>query len=88
MPDRDVTAREPLTDEQLAMLEFERVWWRHPGAKDAAIRATFGVGATRYYQRLHQLLDDPRSLAAPTAVHRLRRLRERRQRQRLLPPRR
>jgi hypothetical protein len=65
-----------LTEPQRAMLEFERQWWRQPGAKEQAIRDTFGVTPTRYYQSLNALLDMPAALTydAPL-VHRLLRLR-------------
>lgn len=63
------------------MLAFERQWWRHPGAKERAIRETFGLSTTRYYQRLHRLLDKPAAMAHdPVLVQRLRRLRDARQR--------
>ena len=65
-----------LTEPQRAMLEFERQWWRQPGAKEQAIRDTFGVTPTRYYQSLNALLDLPGALTYDAAlVHRLQRLR-------------
>lgn len=61
-------------DQQI--LEFERRWWRRPGAKEQAIRDTFGLSPTRYYQLLNRLLDEPAALAQdPLLVGRLRRLR-------------
>jgi len=36
-----------LTDDDKAVLDFERSWWKHPGAKEAAIRETFDLSATR-----------------------------------------
>ena len=65
------------------ILAFERQWWRHAGAKENAIRERFDLSATRYYQLLNKLLDDPRALAfdAPL-VNRLRRLRVSRARSR------
>ena len=58
------------------MLEFERQWWRQPGAKEQAIRDTFGITPTRYYQGLNALLDLPAALSFDAAlVHRLQRLR-------------
>ncbi len=58
------------------ILEFERQWWRHAGAKEQAIRDTFDMSTTRYYQLLNGLLDDPAALAHdPMLVKRLRRLR-------------
>jgi Protein of unknown function (DUF3263) len=61
-------------DEQI--LAFERQWWRRAGAKEQAIRDTFGLSTTRYYQLLNALLDAPSALAYdPVLVKRLRRLR-------------
>jgi hypothetical protein len=65
-----------LTEPQRAMLEFERQWWRQPGAKEQAIRDVFGITPTRYYQSLNALLDLPAALTYDaTLVHRLQRLR-------------
>jgi hypothetical protein len=79
----DTDARAPVStvesalDERGArMLAFERKWWRHAGSKEQAIRETFGLSATRYYQVLNSLLDSPAALAHdPVLVGRLRRLR-------------
>lgn len=66
----------PLTDREERILAFERRWWRHAGSKEQAIRDTFGISATRYYQVLNGLLDNPAALAHdPVLVGRLRRLR-------------
>ncbi|SIQ20223.1 DUF3263 domain-containing protein [Micromonospora avicenniae] len=76
-------ARPELTERELAVLAFEQQWWRHAGAKEQAIRDTFGVSATRYYQLLNGLLDNPAALAAePVLIGRLRRLRSSRARNR------
>lgn len=76
-----------LTDEQRAILDFERRWWRQPGAKEQAIRDRFEISPTRYYQRLNALLDVPHALAYDAAlVNRLRRLRSSGQRGRRLGP--
>ena len=65
-----------LSDRQLAILEFERQWWRQQGAKEQAIRERFEMSPTRYYQALNALLDLPQALSYdPTLVHRLQRLR-------------
>jgi len=67
------------------ILAFERRWWRHAGAKEQAIRDTFGLSPTRYYQLLNGLLDNPAALAHdPVLVNRLRRLRASRGRSRAL----
>ena len=72
-----------LTERERRVLAFERQWWRHAGAKEQAIRDTFGLSATRYYQLLNALLDNPAALAAdPVLVARLRRLRASRARNR------
>jgi Protein of unknown function (DUF3263) len=65
-----------LTEPQRAMLDFERGWWRQGGAKEQAIRDTFGLTPTRYYQTLNGVLELPAAMSYdPTLVHRLLRLR-------------
>jgi hypothetical protein len=72
-----------LTSRELAMLAFERRWWRVAGAKETAIRDRFGLSPTRYYQVLNALVDRSEALAAdPLLVRRLRRVRAARQRTR------
>ncbi|MEU6203553.1 DUF3263 domain-containing protein [Micromonospora musae] len=78
-------ARTPagLTEREQAILAFEQQWWRHAGAKEQAIRDVFGLSATRYYQLLNGLLDNPAALTAePVLISRLRRLRSSRARNR------
>ena len=66
-----------LSSQELAILEFERQWWRYPGSKEGAIRELFSMSSPRYYQLLNALLDRPEAaLAYPTLVRRLRRLRD------------
>ncbi len=73
----------PLTGRERELLAFERQWWRYPGAKEQAVREAFDISATRYYQLLAELIDRPEALAHdPMLVKRLRRLRERRRRDR------
>ena len=73
----------PLTEREAQILEFESRWWRHAGAKEQAIRDTFGLSSTRYYQLLNGLLDNPAALERdPVLVGRLRRLRSTRARTR------
>lgn len=85
-PGRDLAvAEEPaeLDERGKRILAFEKRWWRQAGAKEQAIRDTFGLSATRYYQLLNALLDDPLALAhEPLVVQRLRRLRASRARRR------
>ncbi|MFI5835383.1 DUF3263 domain-containing protein [Micromonospora sp. NPDC051300] len=72
-----------LTERERRILDFEAQWWKHAGAKEQAIRDTFGLSATRYYQLLNGLLDHPAALAAePLLIGRLRRLRSSRARSR------
>jgi hypothetical protein len=59
-----------------AVLALERRSWPGPGAKERAVREQLGLSATRYYQLLNALLDDPRALEHdPVTVNRLRRVR-------------
>jgi hypothetical protein len=70
-------ASDALTERDRAMLEFEREWWRHAGAKEQAIRDVFGLSAARYYQVLSVLIDSPAALIHdPMLVKRLRRGRD------------
>src|SRR5262245_48307153 len=65
-----------LTEREQQILAFERQWWRHAGAKEQAIRDTFDLSATRYYQVLNGLLENPAAMVMdPLLVKRLRRLR-------------
>jgi hypothetical protein len=75
---------EELNEREIAVLDFERSWWKHAGVKEQAIRERFDMSATRYYQLLNELLEKPGSLAYdPILVKRLKRLRQYRQRQRV-----
>ena len=77
------TTQPALADRDRAILAFERQWWKYAGAKEQAIRESFGMSATRYYQILNALIDRPEALAAdPMLVKRLRRVRASRQRAR------
>jgi hypothetical protein len=72
-----------LAERDREILEFERQWWKYAGAKETAIRESFDMSATRYYQVLNALIDRPEALAAdPLLVRRLRRMRAERQRAR------
>ena len=66
-----------LTELEVAILEFERQWWRYAGAKESSIKELFNLTPPKYYQLLNNLIDRPEALvAAPMLVKRLRRLRE------------
>ena len=73
-PSRETAAG--LGERDREILEFERQWWKYAGAKETAIRESFDMSATRYYQVLNALIDRPEALAAdPLLVRRLRRMR-------------
>lgn len=72
-----------MTDDDRRMLDFAGRWWRTAGAAEDAIRAEFGLSATRFWQKVNQLLEDPDAVAyAPTLVGRLHRIRDARSRRR------
>ena len=72
-----------LSERDRQILAFERQWWRYAGAKEQAIRDLFDMSATRYYQVLNALIDEPAALRHdPMLVKRLRRMRSARQRAR------
>lgn len=50
-----------LTEPDLAILDFERHQWLHPGQKHQAIRERSGISAARYHQLLGALTDSPAS---------------------------
>jgi hypothetical protein len=76
-------APDGLGERDLAILAFEARWWKHAGAKEQAIRDTFALSSTRYYQLLNALLDNPVAMEQdPVLVGRLRRLRSTRARTR------
>lgn len=66
-----------LSDEEMAILDFERGWWKYAGAKEQEIWDRFGWSATRHYQVVNALIDRAEALAYdPLLVRRLQRLRE------------
>ena len=68
-----------LSELEIKMLEFERTWWRHAGAKESSIKELFNLTPPAYYQLLNNLIDRPAALMAePLLVKRLLRLREQR----------
>ncbi|GAB1694773.1 DUF3263 domain-containing protein [Krasilnikovia sp. M28-CT-15] len=72
-----------LTEREEQILVFERKWWKHAGSKEQAVRDSFGLSATRYYQLLNGLLDNPAAYERdPVLIGRLRRLRSARARTR------
>jgi Protein of unknown function (DUF3263) len=82
-PAPEPAAPSGLSEREELILVFESKWWKHAGSKEQAIRDTFGLSSTRYYQLLNGLLDNPAALAKdPVLVGRLRRLRSTRARTR------
>ncbi|GAA3795069.1 DUF3263 domain-containing protein [Cellulomonas soli] len=82
-PSGEAPAQSELSERDQAVLAFERQWWKYAGAKEQAVRELFDMSATRYYQVLNALIDDPAALAHdPMLVKRLRRMRSSRQRAR------
>lgn len=74
-PERD--SRDALTERDRHILDFERRLWRHPGAKEQAIRAEFSLSSARYYQLLNAVIDSPAALVYdPMLVRRLQRVRD------------
>lgn len=66
-----------LSEQDRAILELEKQWWRYAGAKQQVIRDELGLTPTRYYQILNALLDDPAALLAePVVIRRLQRQRQ------------
>ncbi|MNT79878.1 hypothetical protein D3C72_2192660 [compost metagenome] len=79
----DLGPSDGLSERDQAILAFERQWWKYAGAKEQAVRELFDMSATRYYQVLNALIDDPAALVHdPMLVKRLRRMRSSRQRAR------
>lgn len=70
-------ASSPLSEREIAILDFERQWWQHAGAKEQAIRDEFGLSSARYYQVLGVLVDNPAALVHdPMLIKRLQRGRD------------
>lgn len=70
-PEHGLSARDA------SILDFEREWWRHAGARERAIRDQFGMSTARYYQVLNALLDRPEAVRYdPILVGRLQRARD------------
>ena len=64
-----------LTDLERQVLDLASRWYRHPGAREAAIRDELDLSGARFSQLLRGRLDRPEALAyAPATVRRYRRL--------------
>ena len=73
----------PLSPMEAAVLDFERSWWSDDQPKDAAIADQFALTTAEYYELLNTLIDSDEALEHdPLVVRRLRRMRDRRRRER------
>ena len=43
-----------LTDQERAILDFERSWWTADGVKEALIEERLSITASRYYRHLNE----------------------------------
>lgn len=74
-------AVDQLTERDLAIIEFESVWFTLDENRHDAIRARFSCSVEDYNLELNRVIDHPAALLAdPLVVRRLRRQRERRRR--------
>jgi len=72
-----VPAAPALSERQLAILEFERRWFKHAGPKEKAIREDFALSPARYYQILNAVIDSPDAVRHdPMLIKRLQRARD------------
>lgn len=68
-----------MTDTEMAILDFEREWWRHAGTRNEEVSQRWGMSASEYERRLVVIAMRPEAMAYdPLTVRRLRR--------RLVPP--
>lgn len=75
------TNNAPLTERDLAMLQFEATWFTLDEDRHDAIRARFACSVEDYNLELNRVIDHPAALLADQlVVRRLRRHRERRRR--------
>ncbi len=66
-----------LSERDASILDFEREWSRHVGAKEEAIRSQFSLSTARYYQVLNAVIDLPAAVRHdPMLVGRLQRARD------------
>lgn len=68
----------PLTDQDKAILDFEKRNYKYEGQKTSAAKEELGLTGPQYFQKLNDLIDHPGALEyAPVVVNRLQRMRER-----------
>jgi hypothetical protein len=51
-----------LTEDDIALVEFERASWGATPNKESAVRERFGLSLARYYQRVYALCEKPEAL--------------------------
>ncbi|MGV9181847.1 DUF3263 domain-containing protein [Arcanobacterium canis] len=72
-----------LTEAEVQLLEVERGWHKASRSKEAAIREMTGLSPFVYYLRLARAIEEPAFyMADPVLVDRLRRLQEKKLRER------
>jgi hypothetical protein len=75
-----------LSERSIQILNFERKWTKHVGAKEDAISTQFHISSARYYQMLNAIIDAPAAIKHdPMLVARLRRNRDNRTHNRTPP---
>jgi hypothetical protein len=63
-----------MTDTDRAILDFEREWWRHAGARDQEVEQRWGITGSQYNQRLIAIAGSQQALEYDHAtVRRIRR---------------
>jgi hypothetical protein len=63
-----------MTDTEMAILDFERQWWRHAGARDQEVTQLWGMTASEYDSRLLAIAVRPEAMTYdPVTVRRIRR---------------
>lgn len=69
----------PLTDQDKAILDFEKRKYKYVGQKTKASQEELGLTGPQYFQKLNDLIDHPGALEyAPMVVSRLSRIRDKR----------
>jgi len=63
-----------MTADEMAMLDFEREWWRHAGTKEAEVQQRWGLSTAEYGGRLIGIALRPEAMEYdPLTVRRIRR---------------
>lgn len=76
-PTRDSSVPCSLTEQQIAILDFEAAWLGSESTKEQAVLKEFDLTLARYYQFLGYLLDLPAALMYnPLLIRRLQRIRD------------